>query len=289
MSGYLFHCFVKSIIIIISTLQINLLFVAAKKAKPSSTVTFEPNPRDDEPAPDVDVTAEIKTDEKIVRQLHDLEFELSLMLTKTRKLLADCDVSEARFFFSNLFDTDDFEDCDNIEVLMKKLCRHGYLDTFNVYPLEKVAICLERDDVKMLVKGYEEKKENFLKETTVVNFQKAVVSEAKPALSKGKVEITIKIQKRLANQKVLKDMEQLAAEAFDDNQKWFVHFHAIPGSVIILWHVPESLCDTLEQLVCSKTAMLRKEGVEEVTIGGKTVFSSTQEKVNNHALYYCYF
>ena len=139
--------------------------------------------------------------------------------------------------------------------------------------------------MKMLVKEYEEKKENFLKETTVVNFQKAVVSEAKPALSKGKVEITIKIQKRLANQKVLKDMEQLAAEAFDDNQKWFVRFHAIPGSVIILWHVPESLCDTLEQLVCSKVAMLREEGVEEVTIGGKTVFT-TQEKVNNKIVYY---
>ena len=62
-------------------------------------------------------------------------------------------------------------------------------------------------------------------------------------------------------------------------------FHAIPGSVIILWHVPESLCDTLEQLVHSKTAMLRKEGVEEVTIGGKTVFT-TQEKVNNKKVYY---
>ena len=123
------------------------------------------------------------------------------MLTKTRKLLADCDVSEAQFFFSNLFDTDDFDNCDDIKVLMNKLCRHGYVDTFNVYPLEKVAVCLERDDVNMLVKEYKEKKENFLKETTVVDFQRAVVSKAKPALSKGKVEVTIKVQKRLANEK----------------------------------------------------------------------------------------
>ena len=265
------------------------LFVVAKKPQlhePSTSVTtapsLEPNICDDDPS--CDVTLEVKTEEKIVRQLRDLECELSLMLTNTRELLADCDVNKAQFFFSNLFGTDDFDDCDDIKNLMNKLCRHGYIDTFNVYPLEKVALCLKRDDVNMLVKGYEEKKENFLKETAVVDFQRAVVSKAKPALSKGKVEVTIKVQKRLANERVLKDIEQLAAEAFDDNQKWFVRFHVMTGSVIIMWHVPESLSDTLEQLVHSKVAMLRDEGVEEVTIRGKTVFLSTQEKVNKTQL-----
>ena len=248
----------------------------------STPSSLEPNICDDDPS--CDVTLEVKTEEKIVRQLRDLECELSLMLTNTRELLADCDVNKAQFFFSNLFGTDDFDDCDDIKNLMNKLCRHGYIDTFNVYPLEKVALCLKRDDVNMLVKGYEEKKENFLKETAVVDFQRAVVSKAKPALSKGKVEVTIKVQKRLANERVLKDIEQLAAEAFDDNQKWFVRFHVMTGSVIIMWHVPESLSDTLEQLVHSKVAMLRDEGVEEVTIRGKTVFLSTQEKVNKTQL-----
>ena len=266
-----------------------LLFVANEKPKPepSPSVTTTPAPSlepdlcdDAEPSPEVKL--KVESDGKIVRQLRDLECELSLMLTNTRELLADCDVSKAQFFFSNIFGTDDFDDCNDIIILMNKLCHHGYIDTFNVYPLEKVALCLKRDDVNMLVKEYEEKKERFLKETTVVDFQRAVVSKAKPALSKGKVEVTIKVQKRLANERVLKDMEQLAAEAFDDNQKWFVRFHAIPGSVIVLWHVPESLSDTLEQLVHSKVAMLREEGVEKVTIGGKTVFLSTQEKVNRN-------
>ena len=49
------------------------------------------------------VAAEIEADGNIVRQLRDLECELSLMLTKLRKLLADCDVSDAQFFFI-LFD-----------------------------------------------------------------------------------------------------------------------------------------------------------------------------------------
>ena len=78
---------------------------------------------------------------------------------------------------------------------MNKLCRHEFIDTFNVYPLEKVAVCLDRDDVNLLVKEYEKKKEKFLKETTVVEFQRAVVSKTRPALSKGKVEVTIKVQK----------------------------------------------------------------------------------------------
>ena len=200
---------------------------------PSVTTTppsLEPNPHDAELS--LDVTPEIEADEKIVRQLRDLQCELSLMLTKTGELLADCDVSEAQFFCSNLFGTDDFDDCDDIKILMNKLCHHGYIDTFNVYPLEKVAVCLKRDDVNMLVQEYEKKKEMFLKETTVVDFQRAVVSKVKPALalSKGKVEVTIKVQKRSATAIVLKDMEQLAAEAFDDSQKCFIHFHVIPGS-----------------------------------------------------------
>ena len=222
------------------------------------------------------VAAEIEADGNIVRQLRDLECELSLMLTKLRKLLADCDVSDAQFFFSHLFDTDDFDGCNDIKILVNKLCRNGYIDTFNVYPLEKVAVCLERDDVNKLVKEYEEKK-RFFNETTVIDFQRAVISKAKPALSRGKVEVTIKVKKRLANERVLKDIEQLAAEAFEDNQMWFVHFHAITGSIIILWHVPEKLCDTLEQLVHRKTTVLKEKGVEEVAIGGKTVF--LQEKV----------
>ena len=126
------------------------------------------------------VTAEIEADGNIVRQLRDLECEFSLMLNKLRKLLADCDVSDAQFFFSHLFDTDDFDDCHDVKVLLNKLFRNGYIDTFNVYPLEKVAVCLERDDMNKLVKEYEEKKKRFFNETTVVDFQRAVISKTKP-------------------------------------------------------------------------------------------------------------
>ena len=183
----------------------------------------------------------------MVRELRDLVSDYSLMLTKLRRLLAGCDISEARFFLNNLFNTDIFTSCDNIEQLLNQLC-HRYVDTFNVYYLQKLATCLERDDVKQLVQQYEEKKKKFLEDTTVLDFQKAVISKTKPHLPNGMVEIAIKIPKRLATEKILGDMEVLAMEAFGDNQKSFVRFHAFPGSIVICWYVVESLCEVLQQL-----------------------------------------
>ena len=56
-----------------------------------------------------------------------------------------------------------------------------------------------------------------------------------------------------------------------------VHFHVKSGSIIVMWHVPKRLSDTLEQLIYKKAAMLREKGVEEVTIGGKIVYHSTEK------------
>ena len=128
-----------------------------------------------------DAKAEIVVDGKIVRQLRDLVSDYSLMLTDFREQLKSCDISRAQFFLNNLFNTDIFTSCDNIEQLLKQLC-HRYVDTFNVYYLQKLATCLERDDVNQLVQQYEEKKEKFLEDTTVLDFQKAVVSKTKPHL-----------------------------------------------------------------------------------------------------------
>ena len=64
----------------------------------------------------------------------------------------------------------------------------------------------------------------------------------------------------------------------EDNLKHsLVHFHVKSGSIIVMWHVPKRLSDTLEQLIYKKAAMLREKGVEEVTIGGKIVYHSTEK------------
>ena len=56
-----------------------------------------------------------------------------------------------------------------------------------------------------------------------------VVRKTKPHLPNGMVEVAIKVPKHLATMKILRDMELLAMEAFEDNQKSFVRFHASSG------------------------------------------------------------
>ena len=219
--------------------------------------------------------------------MRDLGFYFALMLSNVRKLqIADCEITEAQCFLNDLSGTSDFHDCEKIADLTGKLCR-GYIDTFNVYYLEKVATCLSREDMKCLVKEYEEKKQKFFEETTVLDFQRAVVSKAKPPLPDGKVEITIMVQKQMASKRVLRDMELLATEVFGGHHSRFVSFHAIPGCVILLWHVPESLCDKLEQLALDKAVKLRKKGVKKMTIGGKCVLQHKQ--VWSPIMYYYYY
>ena len=223
-----------------------------------------------------DSKAEIEADGTIVRQLRDLVSDYSLMLTDFREQLKGCDISRAQFFLNKLFKTNTFTSCDNIDKILDQLCHRG-IDTFNVYYLGKLATCLNRNDLKKLVRKYEEKKKKFFKDTTVLNFQKAVVSKTKPHLPKGTVEVAIKIPMRLATEKILRDMELLAMEAFGDNLESFVRFHAYSGSVIICWFVAESLCEILQQLAQANVAVWRQHGVEEVMVGSKCVYHYTDQ------------
>ena len=224
-----------------------------------------------------DTTVEIEADRKTVKELRELVSDFSIMLTKLLGLLQGCNVNSARFFLNHLFDTDTFTSCDNFEKLLSQLCR-GYVDTFNIFYLQKLATCLERDDANQLVKKYDEKKNRFLEETTVHEFQKAVITKAKSALPKGMAEIAIWVPKELATNRILKDIEMLAFEAFEDHQKRLVQFHAFPGSIIISWFVAESLCANLQQLAQEKVAVWREYGVEEVIVGSQQVFLFTNQE-----------
>ena len=245
----------------------------------AATITSSPPPSPSESNSD-DLTsvskAEIEADGKIVRQLRDLVSDYSLMLTDFREQLDGCNVSRAQFFLNKLFDTDVFTSCDSIDKILNQLC-HRDIDTFNVYYLHQLATCLKRDDLKKLVNEYEEKKKKFFDCTTVLDFQKAVVSKTKPSLPNGMVEVAIKIPKHLATEKILRDMEKLAMEAFGDKQKSFVCFHAFPGSIVICWFVVESLCEVLQQLAREKVAVWRQHGVEEVMVGSQCVYHYTDQ------------
>ena len=273
---FLIHHHLLLLVFLLLFLLLLALFLLYYRAPLNTTASFSVESSDSGADLTSDAKVEIEADGEKVRELRDLVSEYSLMLTKFRRLLAGCDISEAQFFLSNLLNTDIFTSCDNIEQLLNQLC-HRYVDTFNVYYLQKLATCLERDDANQLIQKYEEKKAKFLEDTTVLDFQKTVVSKTKPNLPNGMVEVAIKIPKRLATEKILRDMELLAMEAFEDNQKCLVRFHAFPGSVIIYWFVVESLCEVLQRLAREKVAVWRQHGVEEVMVGSQCVYHYTDQ------------
>ena len=227
-------------------------------------------------------TADIEADVKVVRGIQDLENSFSNMLLDIKKNLAKCDISDMQFFLDDLFDTDEFSSCDTVDKLLRQL-RQGHVDTFNVFYLQKLISRFHQSDATInSIEEYEEKREQFLDTTTVKEFQQAIVSKAETLPPKGMAEMTIRIPAKLNikenNKRTLKDVENLARRAFQGCENSFISIKVKPGSIIITWYVPESLCEELERLTRENAAVLREEGVEEVTIvGEKRVFLSTQE------------
>ena len=201
-----------------------------------------------------------------------------MLVRVMRYLQLKCDLSEAQVFLDGVTGTEDFSSCVNFCKLMKLLQR-DHIDIFNISILQGLVACLEQDDLTKLVQGYEEKKDDFLKQTKVLSFQRAVVNRVKPVIPKGKAVVTIKIPFKKVSNRTLKDIEELAMNGFDDCHKSFVRLHAEAGSIIISWIFPETLSGKLEQLACKNAAIFEEAGVEEVTVGGRRVYPVTQQEV----------
>ena len=207
-----------------------------------------------------------------------MESDFSSMMTDTRKDLANCDIGEVQFYLDDLFDVDEFRTCQNIDEVLRKL-RRDRIDTFNIRYLE----CLvgrfhQNKAIVKTIEKYEEKKEEFLRATTVKEFQQAVVSRAESVLPRGMAAVTIKIPKEYGVPRTMKDVEELAKKAFKGHHKDLIRIHVTPGSIIITWYVPEGVFEELVQLARENITVLREEGVEEVSIvGEKSVTLFTQD------------
>ena len=100
-----------------------------------------------------------------------------------------------------------------------------------------------------------------------------------PILASGMAVVTIKVPKKMARIRILKDIEELAMEEFEECYKKFIRLHAEPGSIIISWIFSKGLSGKLEQLAHDNAAVFKDKGVVEVTVGGKRVFPCTQQEV----------
>ena len=245
-------------------------------AQPSS-----PQPADSDASSDTSTdpsTAALVADVEVVGGLQNLESDFSNMMTETRKDLANCDIGEVQFYLDDLFGVDEFGKYKNIDAVLRKL-RRNHIDTFNIRYLKHLVNRFHQSDaIIKTIEKYEEKKEEFLRATTVKKFQQAVVSRAETVTPKRMATVTIKIPEEYGIPRTMKDVEKLAKKAFKGRHKDFVRINVKPGSIIITWYITEGLCEELVQLARKNIAVLREEGVEEVSImGEKSVTLYTQD------------
>ena len=226
-----------------------------------------------------EIEAEVKVDIAVVEDLQRLESLFYHTLVKVKHYLqTNCDLSDAQLFLDTFLSDGDFSKCDSFDKLIRQLDR-DYIDIFNTFRLQKLVACFEKDELNELVEAYEEKKRNFLKNTTVLSFQRAVVSRVEPVLPRGKAVVTIRIPKEMASRRTLKDIEELAKKGFDECHISFIRLQVVTGSVIISWIFPVALSAKLQHLVCDNLTIFKDAGVEEVTVDGKIVFSCAYQKV----------
>ena len=259
--------------------QLSETQLAEKFSTASSTSLLSSSPSPPPPLTTAEeIETEIKADAGVVEELQGLESAFSRTLVKVKRFLElnKCDLSEAQLFLDVLTDTTDFSRCDNFDKLIRRL-EQDYIDVFNISRLVELVACFERDELTMVVEAYEDKKQRFLQNTTVLRFQRAVVSRVEPVIPKGKAVVTIKIPKKLASKRTLKDIEELAMEGFEEGHKSLIRLHAVAGSVIISWIFPEALIGKLVQLAHGNAAVFKNAGVEDVTVGGRRVYPVSQE------------
>ena len=253
-----------------------------------------------DPSTDDTDAALVDADAKVISDLHGLECELTSIMTDTRKDLKDCDIAELQFYLDNLVGVEKFRKCQNVDEVLHKL-RREHIDAFNIIYLKQLIHRFHRNRALIQkLEEYEEKKEEFLRATTVKNFQQAVISKADAIIPKGMAKVTITIPSVFKDALcTMKDVEELAIKGFKKRKKTLIKIHVKPGSIIITWLVPEALSEEILQEARENIAVLREKGVEEVNIDGKksvTLFTkdgrevqiplSCSSNINGHCIFF---
>ena len=226
---------------------------------------------------DHEIKSEIET-AAVVERLRSLETSFADMLIDLLDLLSEskCDLSKAQFYLNHLFKTEEFSQCKDFPLLLQQLhVSKGHIDTFNIYYLKKLVDRFKVENLTKCIGEYETKMRDFLGHTTVLDFQRAVVSRVKPIKPNQTKDLTIRVSKAYAMDRTLEDMEELALRGLGDCERFLVRIHMKPGSVIISWFFPEALSDKLEHLAYENAAVFKDAGVEEVTVDGRVVFPRT--------------
>ena len=150
------------------------------------------------------------------------------MLTDLHDLFTEwkCDLPKAKFFLDNLLGTANFNLCTSFDELLWRLCQDRNVDTFNTYYLQALVALFKKDRLTVRVKEYEAEKEQFLRNTTVLEFQQAVVNSIESVRLDEVNHLTIRVLILSAGEKELEDIEELAIIGLSERQSAFIRVHA---------------------------------------------------------------
>ena len=176
------------------------------------------------------IEVKIEAEHAVVSGLRELESSFGLMLVEVRHLLfrSDCDIFMGQFFLDSVIGSEDFIDCDNFDKLLRQL-QQGHIDVFNVSILQQLVDCFDNlPELTKVIEAYNKKMNSFLEHTTVLHFQRGVVSMVGPILASRMTVVSITISEEMASQRTLRGMEKLAMKGFEEHHKKLIHVHAEP-------------------------------------------------------------
>ena len=152
-----------------------LLFCFTESTMNETGVPALPQQANAETDPIIDDAA-LKADVKVISDLQGLENDFLDLMIDIREDLKECDIAELQFYLNDLFGVDEFRKCQSIDEVLRKL-RHDHISKFNIRALECLISRFHQSEaIVKKVKEYEKKKEEFLRATTVKEFQQAMTT-----------------------------------------------------------------------------------------------------------------
>lgn len=197
------------------------------------------------------------------------------MLVRVKRLLnTKFDLAEVKLFLSSCFGIEELNECKSFYPLLEQLQR-SHIDVFNISILDDLATSFDENDKSLteVIKSYKREKNEFLNQTTIQEYSKAVrVSRPKPSTPNRMDIVSFKITE-MSCHKTLRDIEMVAIEGFEGCYKKFICLHAEASTNIISWAFPEELSVRLENLAQENANIFESNDVLEVTVAGKIAFS----------------
>ena len=162
--------------------MLSIVCVGVSKCVPESSATSLATPPSSAPlthsltstphlAPD-EIKAKIEADVTVVNNLKELEGCFGRMIVRVKRHLEKCDLSEAKLFLYSTIGTKTYSECDNFGELLEQL-QQDHIDVFNISILQQLVACFDNHEQADEIETYIEKKDRFLKQTTVLEFQRA--------------------------------------------------------------------------------------------------------------------